>query len=148
MEKEELKFPIKLEDLLSYTFNFDNLIKALTFLHNNDINLLSNLKDFDKRISSFESLKNDIEEIKIQSKNIQNANDNLNRSLQIMQERFMKNDYKMTELDKKISENKSTMEEQSKDIQLHSKNLDHLMTSFASKIPQVEYFPSLRPCAL
>ena len=126
MEEEELKFPIKLEDLLSYTFNFDNLIKALTFLHNNDINLLSNLKDFDKRISPLENLKNDIEEIKIQAKNIQNANDNLNRSLQIMQERFMKMDYKMTELDKKISENKSTMEEQSKNIQLHSKNLDHL----------------------
>ena len=126
MEEEELKFPIKLEDLLSYTFNFDNLIKALTFLHNNDINLLSNLKDFDKRISSLENLKNDIEDIKIQAKNIQNANDNLNRSLQIMQERFMKMDYKMTELDKKISENKSTMEEQSKNIQLHRKNLDHL----------------------
>ena len=126
MEEEELKFPIKLEDLLSYTFNFDNLIKALTFLHNNDINLLSNLKDFDKRISPLENLKNDIEDIKIQAKNIQNANDNLNRSLQIMQERFMKMDYKMTELDKKISENKSTMEEQSKNIQLHRKNLDHL----------------------
>ena len=128
MSKEELKIelPVKLEELLNYTFNFDNLIKAISFLHNNDINLLSSLKDFDKRILTLEGLKNDIEEIKIQAKNIQNSNDNLNRSLQNMQEKFLKTDYKINEINKKMLEDKSSIEEQNKNIELHTKNLDHL----------------------
>ena len=128
MSKEELKIelPVKLEELLNYTFNFDNLIKAITYLHNNDINLLSDLKDFNKRIKTLEGLKNDIEEIKIQAKNIQNSNDNLNRSLQNMQEKFIKIDFKLNEINKKTSENKSNLEDQDRKIQLHNKNLDHL----------------------
>ena len=128
MSKEELKIelPVKLEELLNYTFNFDNLIKAITYLHNNDINLLSDLKDFNKRITTLEGLKNDIEEIKIQAKNIQNSNDNLNRSLQNMQEKFIKIDFKLNEINKKTSENKSNLEDQDRKIQLHNKNLDHL----------------------
>ena len=41
MNKEiiKLEFPFKLEELLNYTFNFDNLIKAIAFLHNNNIKL-------------------------------------------------------------------------------------------------------------
>ena len=95
-------------------------------MHNNDINLLSSLKDFDKRILTLEGLKNDIEEIKIQAKNIQNSNDNLNRSLQNMQEKFLKTDYKINEINKKMLEDKSSIEEQNKNIELHTKNLDHL----------------------
>ena len=128
MSKEEIKIelPVKLEELLNYTFNFDNLIKTITYLHNNDINLLSDLKDFNKRITTLEGLKNDIEEIKIQAINIQNSNDNLNRSLQNMQEKFIKIDFKLNEINKTISEAKSNLEEQDRKIQLHNKNLDHL----------------------
>ena len=128
MQKGDLKIelPVKLEELLNYTFNFDNLIKAIAFLHNNDMSLYSNLNDFDKRISNLEELKNEIEEIKIQSKNIQNTNDNINRTIQNMQERFLKIDFKLNELNIKTSENKSNLEEQTKNIELHSKNIDHL----------------------
>ena len=128
MTKEELKieFPVKLEELLNYTFNFDNLIKAISYLHNNDINLLTDLKDFNKRIKGLEGLKNDVEEIKIQARNIQNSNDNLNRSLQNMQEKFIKIDFKLNEINKKTSEAKANLEEQDRKIQLHNKNLDHL----------------------
>ena len=128
MENEEYdaEFPIRLQELVKYTFNFDNLIKAVAYLHNKDINLSSFLKDFDKRISALECLKTDIEDIKIQARNIQNANGNLNRSIQIMQERFIKEDFKINEMDKRLSENKNTIEEQDKIIQFHTKNLDHL----------------------
>ena len=122
----KIELPVKLEELLNYTFNFDNLIKAIAFLHNNDMSLYSNLNDFDKRISNLEDLKSQIEEIKIQAKNIQNTNDNLNRSIQSMQERFVKIDFKLNELNIKTSENKSNLEEQTKNIELHSQNLDHL----------------------
>ena len=128
MAREEIKidFPVKYGELLNYTFNYDNLIKALSFLHNNDVTLSSRLKDFDKRISNLESLKNDIEEIKIQARNIQNTNENLNRSVQNLQERLLKNDYKINELNQKASDNKSTLEEHNKLFLLHGENLDHL----------------------
>ena len=126
IEEIKLEFPVKYEELLIYTFNCENLIKALSFLHNNDVTLSSCLKEFDKRISNLESLKNDIEEIKIQARNIQNANDNLNRSVQSLQERFLKNDYKINELNKKASENKSILEEHNKQFLIHTQNLDHL----------------------
>ena len=142
MSKEglTLELPVKLEELLNYTFNFDNLIKAISFLHNNELNLSSYLKDFDKRIFNLETLKNDIEEIKIQAKNIQNANDNLNRSFQNMQEKFLKTDYKLNELNKKMLEDKSTIEEQNKNIEIHGRNLDHLNKVVEDNIKKTNNF--------
>ena len=43
----KLEFPFKLEELLNYTFNFDNLIKAISFLHSNNIKLVSELNDIE-----------------------------------------------------------------------------------------------------
>ena len=142
MSKEglTLELPVKLEELLNYTFNFDNLIKAISFLHNNELNLSSYLKDFDKRIFNLETLKNDIEEIKIQAKNIQNANDNLNRSFQNMQEKLLKTDYKLNELNKKMLEDKSTIEEQNKNIEIHGRNLDHLNKVVEDNIKKTNNF--------
>ena len=45
----KLEFPFKLEELLNYTFNFDNLIKAISFLHSNNIKLVSELNDTSKK---------------------------------------------------------------------------------------------------
>ena len=88
----KLEFPFKSEELLNYTFNFDNLIKATSFLHNNNIKLVSELNDINKKISVFDSMKTDIEEIKIKSKNIQNQNEALQSSIKGMQERMLKYD--------------------------------------------------------
>jgi hypothetical protein len=95
MNDLRVDFPFKLEELMKYTFNFDNLIKAISILQNNSMSLYLNFNEFDKRITILENLKGDIEDIKIQSSNIQNENNNLNRSLQNMQERFMKVDLKL-----------------------------------------------------
>ena len=100
-----LDLPIKLEELLNFSFNFDNLIKAISFLHNNDLNFVSNFKDFENRISALESLKSDIGEIKIQARNIQNTNDNVNRSILSIQERLSKVDSKINQVDKKTTDN-------------------------------------------
>ena len=53
----KLEFPFKLEELLNYTFNFDNLIKAISFLHSNNIKLVSELNDINKRMTIFDSSK-------------------------------------------------------------------------------------------
>ena len=128
MFKGEFKaeLPIKLEELLSINLNFDNLIKGISFLNNNDINIMAKIQDFDRRLLILEGLKSDINEIKIQSKNIQNTNDNLNRTIQSLQERFLKMDLKFNEIDKKATEAKTYIDEQHKKIDEHNYNLDHL----------------------
>ncbi len=126
MNDLKVDFPFKLEDLMKYTFNFDNLIKAISILHNNNMTLYLNFNEFNKRISLLENLKNDIEDVKIQATQIQNENNNINRSLQIMQERFLKVDGQINELNQKIAGNKSNIEEHGKMLQMHCNNLDHL----------------------
>ena len=128
MKKEILKleFPFKLEDLLHYTFNFDNLIKAISFLHNNNIRLVSELNDINKRISIFESIQADINEIKIQSKKIQNQNEALNISVKNMQEKMLKFDVSLNDINKKLIESDSKLLEHDTSIEKHDKNLSHL----------------------
>ena len=128
MKKEiiKLEFPFKLEELLNYTFNFDNLIKAISFLHNNNLKLFSEINDINKRISVFDSMKSDIEEIKIQSKSIQNQNEALSQSMKNMQERMLKFDGSLNEINKKLKDDETKIEELNTLMESHDKNLSHL----------------------
>ena len=128
MKKEifKLEFPFKLEELLNYTFNFDNLIKAISFLQSNNIELVAELNNVNKRLSLFDAMRADINEMKIQSKNLQNQNDTMNQSLKNMQERFLKFDLSINELNKKITESGAKIQEHNVNIELHEKNLNHL----------------------
>ena len=128
MKKEiiKLEFPFKLEELLNYTFNFDNLIKAISFLHNNNLKLFSEINDINKRISVFDSMKSDIEEIKIQSKSIQNQNEALSQSMKNMQERMLKFDGSLNEINKKLKDDETKIEEHNTLMESHDKNLSHL----------------------
>ena len=128
MKKEifKLEFPFKLEELLNYTFNFDNLIKAISFLQSNNIELVAELNNVNKRLSLFDAMRADINEMKIQSKNLQNQNDTMNQSLKNMQERFLNFDLSINELNKKITESGAKIQEHNINIELHEKNLNHL----------------------
>ena len=128
MHKEESKLdlPIKLEELVNFSFNFENLIKAISYLHNIDLDFSTNIKDLDKRITNLECLKSDINEIKIQAKNIQNSNDNLNRSMQAMQAKLVKMDSKINEIEKKSNGYNTQIKEQGKMLESYGKNIDHL----------------------
>ena len=120
MNKEiiKLEFPFKLEELLNYTFNFDNLIKAIAFLHNNNIKLVN--------------------EIKIQSKNIQNQNEALNKSIKNIQEQMLKNDLSINDMKKKLSEQESKFLEYDKIIQIHDKNLSHLNKVVEDNVKKID----------
>jgi len=126
MKSEEIKLPIKLEELLKLSFNFDNLIKTISYMHNTDLNISINYQNLEKRVSILEYLKGDINEIKIQAKNIQNTNDNLNRSMQMMQEKLLKMDSKINELEKNANEHIAHAKENQKKLESYGKNIDHL----------------------
>ena len=122
----KLEFPFKLEELLHYTFNFDNLIKAISFLHSNNIKLVSELNDINKRMTIFDSMKTDIEEIKIKSKSIQNQHEALNNTIKGMQEHILKFDLSLNDLNKKMFESDSKLLEHNNLINSHDKNLSNL----------------------
>ena len=122
----KLEFPFKLEELLHYTFNFDNLIKAISFLHSNNIKLVSELNDINKRMTIFDSMKTDIEEIKIKSKSIQNQHEALNNTIKGMQEHILKFDLSLNDLNKKMFESDSKLLEHNNIINSHDKNLSNL----------------------
>ena len=142
MKKEILKleFPFKLENLLHYTFNFDNLIKAISFLHNNNIRLVSELNDINRRISIFDSMQADINEIIIQSKKIQNQNDALNMSVKNMQEKMLKFDVSLNDINKKLIETESKLLEHNTSIEKHDKNLSHLNKVVEDNIKKIGKF--------
>ena len=141
MNKEiiKLEFPFKLEELLNYTFNFDNLIKAISFLHNNNIKLASELNDINKHISIFYSMKTDIEEIKIQSRNIQNMNEALNKSVKNIQERMLSFDLSLNETTKKMKETESKIGEHNNIIEGHSQNINNLNKVVEDNIKKIIY---------
>ena len=142
MNKEEskLELPIKLEELVNFSFNFDNLIKAISYLHNIDIFFSTNIKNLDKRIANLECLKSDINEIKIQTKNIQNSNENLNRSMQAMQEKLVKMDSKLNEIEKKSNYYNIQIKEQGKKLESYGTNIDHLNKVVEENIKKTNNF--------
>ena len=66
-----LDLPIKLDDIFYFSFNFDGLKKIIDFFQKNNSLLISTIKDFNKRMLACESLKSDIDDIKIKSINIE-----------------------------------------------------------------------------
>ena len=126
MNKISADLPVKLEELLQFSFSFNNLIKIIDYLHQNNLSLQGYLKDMDKRVTSLEYLRNDIDDLKIKTENIQKTNENLNRSLMNLQEKILTYDAKISEIQTKSKE----IEEKEKNIESvqisHDQNINHL----------------------
>ena len=126
MNKLKEDLPARLEELCQFTFNFNNLMKVIDYLHHNNLSLQLELQDMDKRLLSMEFLKNDIEDLKIKTTNIERTNDNINRSLSNLQERFLNYDSKMSEIQAKTNENESNLKKFEIMKNDHEQNLNHL----------------------
>ena len=126
MNKISIDLPVKLNELFEFSFNFNNLIKTISYLHQNELSLHQNLKDIDMRLSSMESLRNDIEELKIKSSNIEKSNDNLNRSFLNLQEKILKYDKNITDVQLKTNDIESKLKK-FENIQIEQEqNIIHL----------------------
>ena len=126
MSKISFDLPVKLDELLEFSFNFNNLIKIITYLHQNNLSLSQELKDMDKRLSAMESLKNDIDDLKIKSSNIEKTNDNLNRSFINLQEKILKYDKSISDIQTKTDDFESQVKNFESVQSEHENNLNHL----------------------
>ena len=104
MSKISVELPVKLEELCQFTFNFNNLIKIIDYLHQSNLSLQQNLKDIDKRLICMEELKSDVEDLKIKTINIEKTNENLNRSFSNLQENILKYDSRISEIHNKAND--------------------------------------------
>ena len=126
MSKIAIDLPVNLEELVQFSFNFNNLIKTINFFHQNNLSFQDNLKDIEKSLSSMESLKNDIDELKIKTSKIERTNENLNRSFSNLQEKLLKFDQNLSQMHLKTKD----IESQVKKFEVvqidHEQNLNHL----------------------
>ena len=139
MNNLSLDLPVKLEELCKFTFSFNNLIKVINYLHQNNLNIQSELRDINQRLYSMESLKNDIEDMKIQSVNIQKNNESLSREFNHMKETLSKYNNNFIENNKKHEIFEEKIKELDKEKNAHEKNLNHLNEVVEENIKKTNY---------
>ena len=121
-----LDLPIKLDDIFNFSFNFDGLKKVIDFFQKNNSILVSLIKDFNKRMLTFESLKSDIDAIKIKSINIEKSNEDINNSFSNIKEKIMKLETKYNEISQKIEENSEIIIKEKYMLDSHEENINKL----------------------
>ena len=126
IERIKLELPSKLENIFNYSFNFDNLIKVLDYLFNNNVIMVREIKDLKMRVKDIDILQEEIEKLKLKTSSIEKNNDNINRSFIDMKDRFIKNDTKVSDLIKKNQEFQNTIERNEKILDGHDTNLNNL----------------------
>ena len=139
MSHLSLDLPVKLEELCKFTFSFSNLIKVINYLHQRNLDLQTELKDMNQRIYSMESLKNDIEDMKIKSLNIQQTNENLNREVLHVKDTISKFNNNFIENNKKHEAFEEKIKELDKEKNAHEKNLNHLNEVVEENIKKTNY---------
>ena len=126
IERIKLELPSKLEDIFKYSFNFDNLIKVLDYLFNNNVIMVREIKDLKMKVKDIDILQEEIEKLKLKTSSIEKNNDNINRSFIDMKDRFIKNDTKVSDLIKKNQEFQNIIERNEKILDGHDTNLNNL----------------------
>ena len=139
MSNLSLDLPVKLEELCKFTFSFSNLIKVINYLHQRNLELQTELKDMNQRIYSMESIKNDIEDMKIKSLNIQQTNENLNREVLHVKDTISKFNNNFIENNKKHEAFEEKIKELDKEKNAHEKNLNHLNEVVEENIKKTNY---------
>ena len=75
------ELPAKLEDLFHFSFNFDNLIKIISFLNKKNQQMSEEIKELTHQMSSVDDMKQQISDLQIkaksQEKNLKDQSDSL-----------------------------------------------------------------------
>ena len=137
MNNLSLDLPVKLEELCKFTFSFNNLIKVINYLHQNNLNLSSELKDINQRLYSFESLKSDIEDIKIKSLKMQQSNENILQQMNHIKNDLSKINNDISEIHKKNDIFVEKITDLDKEKNAHEKNLNNLNQAMEENIKKI-----------
>ena len=144
------KLPTKKDDLLGFSFNFENLIKTIDYLHKYNLALFSKLQNFNERMIKFEEisaefpkLKEIVENLQLYSKeheglikeNRNKINENENK-INENETHIKKNENKINELSEQIELNKNNITKNKELINNNNKNIEILLNDKKEEIKE------------
>ena len=92
------EFPVKLEELCSFSFNFENLIRIIEFLHKSHTQLANEVKDLSKKLLSMEDLKSQMGDLQIKNRQNEIFQKDTGETIKNLQSKILEIDSKMTNI--------------------------------------------------
>ena len=117
VETLKLELPSKLEEM--FQLNFDNLIKVIDYLFNNNLVMIQETKDLKIKMKNLENIQSEFEELKEKTSSIEKTNEIINKTFSDIRDKVYKNDSKVTKFEAQMEKNK-------KIIDGHDTNINNL----------------------
>ena len=121
------KLPSKKDDLFCFSFNFENLIKTIDYLHKYNLALFSKLQNFNERMIKFEEVATEFQKVKEDTLNLQLYSKEHETLIKECQNKIVDNENKIKELSKKIDKNEIDISNNNDLITTNKKNIDILL---------------------
>ena len=121
------KLPSKKDDLFCFSFNFENLIKTIDYLHKYNLALFSKLQNFNERMLKFEEVAAEFQKVKEETQSLQLNSKEHDTLIKECQNKIVDNENKIKELSKKIDKNEIDISNNNDLITTNKKNIDILL---------------------
>ena len=121
------KLPSKKDDLFCFSFNFENLIKTIDYLHKYNLALFSKLQNFNERMIKFEEVAAEFQKVKEETQNLQLNSKEHDTLIKECQNKIVDNENKIKELSKKVDKNEIDISNNNDLITTNKKNIDILL---------------------
>ena len=108
VETLKLELPSKLEEM--FQLNFDNLIKVIDYLFNNNLVMIQETKDLKLKMENLENIQSEFEELKEKASSIEKTNEMINNTFSEIRDKTYKNDSKVTQFEIQMEKNKKIIE--------------------------------------
>ncbi len=120
------EFPVKLEELCSFSFNFENLIRIIEFLHKSHIQLANEVKDLSKKLLSIEDLKSQIGDLQIKNRQNEIFQKDTGETIKNLQSKILEIDSKMTNINNQAIETSEKVLKYDTYLSSHEDNINKL----------------------
>ena len=120
------EYPANLNEMLEFSFKFDNLIKIIEFLHRHNMNLKNEIKDLGKKIEILSQLKSQVDNLDIKAKNLEKNNKEINQTLVNHNDKFLDLESQLNNIKNKSDETKEQINSIDKKVEGHDYNLNNL----------------------
>ena len=122
--------PVKLDSLFSFSFQFDNLIKIIQFLHKNNTTLTDEVSELKRQVSVLNELKSQVTSLEIKQKTIDKNLKETNQSLSSHQRTLLEHESKTQSLIQQLKTLSETTTSHEDNINNLNRVLeDHIKTS-------------------
>ena len=120
------KLPSKKDDLFCFSFNFENLIKTIDYLHKYNLALFSKLQNFNERMIKVEEIAVQFPKVQEEIQNLQLYSREQEKMIKENQSKINDNDTKINDLSKKIDKNKISINKNEELINNNKEKIDLL----------------------